>query len=124
MATLCYIYTNCKSLTVQLQQLRAVEVHQSTQGRAVRAIFQQVVHWGDPGNQLGRGRLLPVASLHNMKYIPINKSALCNITLPTSTVTIGPDLSYLFFFQSLIVAAKLVMYNGATITPAVSLLSL
>lgn len=50
-------------LTTQWQQLRTVEVQQSPEGTAVCAVLQQVVHWGDPGDQLGGGLLLPVAGL-------------------------------------------------------------
>lgn len=68
-------------LTAQRQQLRAVEVQQSPQGWAVCAVLQQVVHWGDPGDQLGGGLLLPVASLHYMKthsYKPVQVATLQN----------------------------------------------
>lgn len=51
-------------LTTQWQQLGTVEVQQSPEGRAVGAVLQQVVHWGDQGNQLGGGLLLPVPGLH------------------------------------------------------------
>lgn len=50
-------------LTSQWQLLGTVEVHQSPEGRAVSAVLQQVVHWGDPRDQLGGGLLLPVAGL-------------------------------------------------------------
>ena len=55
-------------LTFQREQLRAVEVQQSTQGRAVCAVLQQVVHRGDPGAWQGRGLLLPVPGLRNIKH--------------------------------------------------------
>lgn len=56
---LCYVTglaslrNNYKVLTAQLQQLRAVEMQQSTQGRAVCAVLKQVVHRADPGDLLG-----------------------------------------------------------------------
>lgn len=50
-------------LTTQWQQLGTVEVQHSPQGRAVSAVLQQVVHGGDPGDQLGGCLLLPVAGL-------------------------------------------------------------
>ena len=38
-------------------------MHQGSQGTAISAILQQVVHHRDPGNLLGTRLLLPVASL-------------------------------------------------------------
>lgn len=92
---LCYVIgpaslrNNYKLLTAQLQQLRAVEMQQSTQGRAVCAVLKQVVHRADPGDLLGRRLLLPVASLHYIKYKPLSQSALFNFTYPTFTAFNG-----------------------------------
>lgn len=54
-------------LTSQRQQLGTVEVQQGPEGRAVCAVLQQVVHWRDPGDQMGGALLLPVAGLNFLR---------------------------------------------------------
>lgn len=46
-------------------------MQQSAQGRAVCAVLKEVVHRGDPRDQLGRDLFLPVAGLHRIKYTDI-----------------------------------------------------